>query len=312
MEFGKFKKLAKLFIFLIFSLAFISCSEVQDEDDEAIRSALIALSEGECQEAITILDGMSNTETNARWYQTRASAQACFTSFNEITFFASDVDLIDTTNLTTLGRSFPLFSTSDDMTVAGDSEFVNLHQAVNILISAGNVEEFSYASRATVFTSNENANISMQALYFSAGNLGHYMRFFGNANPTTGAKGGGAGGNGCYMDYTDGVAAVIIGGALTGSCLGAGDAHPDMTDARACNGIVLINTIFNTLQNIDIPDDSGSLSSVDDTINTLITTCQGTLVPNRICTVVNQDLCEAEGNALIQRYFALIMEQLHI
>lgn len=297
---------------LLASIIFYGCSDVIDEDEATITSALIALTDGNCSEAISILESMSDVTTNARWHQTYASAQACFTSFTEITFFDSDVDLIDSTSLTTLGRSLPQFSTSDDMTTATDTDYVQLYGGVTTLISAGGVSTNTFASRAAVFDDDDNQNITLQALYFSIANLGQYFRFFGNAD-ATGTKGSGGSGNGCYMDYTDGAAAAAIGGASTGSCAGAGDAHPDMTDALACNGVVLLNTVFNTLQNIDIPDDSGDLSEVDDTISALITACQGALGgSNAICTMVDQDLCEAEGNAIIQRYFALVVEQIHL
>lgn len=299
-----------LVFFVLLTLA--ACDDSQsEEDDNEITQALIELSDGNCQSALNILDAMTNMETNARWHQTKASAQACFTDFNEITFFSVDADLIDTTSLTTLGRSFPILSTSDDMTTATDVQFTSLYDAVTTLISAGSPTTNNFAGRGEVFNTFDNTNITLQALYFSIGNVGQYMRYYGNAD-ATGTKGAGGGGNGCYMDYTDGTAAAIIIAQTTGSCGGAGDAHPDMTDTRACNGIVLINTIFNALQNIDVPSDSGSTSDIDDTINSLITTCQGAIAPNDICTVVDQATCEAQGNAIIQQYFAAVMEQMHL
>lgn len=298
------------FLLLIIFL-FSSCSDVIDGDTEEILQAHIEITNGNCQAAIDILDAMSDITTNAQWHIAKASAQACFSTFREPTFFKSDINSIDTTSLTTLGRSFAAMTTSDDTTTATDIDYTGLYDGLTTLISAGGVATNTFASRGAVFTSNENQNISLQATYLGVAALGAYMRFFGNGD-STGQKGAGGQGNNCYMDYTDGTAAGFL-GASTGSCVGAGSAHADMTDTLACNGVVIVNSVFNLLQNISVPTDSGSLSNIDDTINTIITTCQGSITgSNAICTIVDQDLCEAEGNTQIQRYYTLVMEQIHL
>ena len=68
------------------------------------------LSDEECQEALDILNKIDGVK-GSRWYQTQASAQACFSSFREISFFASGIQNIvaDTSSPESLGGSLSQF-----------------------------------------------------------------------------------------------------------------------------------------------------------------------------------------------------------
>ncbi len=304
----------KIIVSIFFLLFFISCADISEEQKEDILTAQLFLTDGQCQDALNILDAMTDITTNARWYQTYASAQACFTSFNEITFFGTDIDTLDTTDDETSFRSMALFSTSDDMTSATDIDYANLYAAVNTLISAGGVTIYDWADRQEVFSSSDNTNISMQALYMVLAALGEYFFHFGNANTTTGAKGGGGAGNNCYMNYTAVAALAAVGGGTSGTCVGGGSGHADMTTALACNGIVLMNTMINIIPAISssLPTDTGSLSDLDDNFAAFVTACNTALgVNNAVCTIVNQADCEALNTDYIETYMAALFENGH-
>ena len=221
------------------------------------------LSSDECERALNILDDVDEEERTARWYQTRASAQACRSSFREPDFFDSGIREIvaetfsagDLSGLGSLGRSLAGFEISpkgfvSDSTVSpatvDDSEYSALMESISTLLNAGNPETPNFEGREEVFGegSKANINIALQATYVTIATLGMFMNYFGNAadedddsvSPAVaaGSKGEGEGSNVCYVAYNDPFVTQILVGWSGQSCVNLGPCvttdlgHPDL------------------------------------------------------------------------------------
>lgn len=301
-------------ILLILSLFFsIACSDVVEEQDQMIITAQGMITNGNCQEAINLLTQMTGIETSSRYYMTLASAQACFGSYNSIDFFMTDVGTIDTSPATDLMPSLSLMSTSANMTSSTDIDFTSIRDAINTLNFAGAVANGTYTERAAVFSTTDNNDISLFAAYLAIAGLGMLANFYGNVDGA-GTKGAGAGASICYFQYTDAVAQGVVDGSVGDSC--ANPYTAPATDATLmCEGIVFVNTLFDILQQPDLPlpTDSGEISDIDVAVATFIANCEAVLgvADEVVCTTVSQVTCEGVSDQAREIYYATVFEELH-
>ena len=320
----------------------VSCTDAIDKDREKFIQAQDELTDRNCQKAITILETMENRQNNIRWYQTMASAQSCFSSFSEISFFADSVDRVDISPISDLGKSLASFDISDDMESTDDQDYTSLRDAIGTLIDAGKPKSPKYKDRGDIWPKKDNDNISLQAIYLTLAALGMYMNYYGNGQETDGGKGGGPGLNKCYLDYgtfdpiNDPIDRQIIYTALSvpgntmGPCAIGESGHPDLprspsgptlsgtTLTRACEGITLVNTLFDSLRAIPVPEDSGEIGGIGKVLGTIITSCDTALtaasIDSKICSSTSLKECEDIGKAnpeRIEQYFALVFENIH-
>ena len=310
----------------------ISCAKM-DENRALIIRAQNELSKENCQAALDILNEVEG-EKNARWYQTKASANTCFSNFREISFFSSGVKNIiaNVSQPERLGQSLASFNLSADMTTADDSDYISLINAITTLRMAGNPDTHDFDGRSEIWQEDENINMTLQASYLMVAALGMYMQYFGNSN-AEGMKGEGSGSNNCYLNYTDSLALITLGtlgSNATIPCTGSGSGHPDLSPAnagdplsgdilvRACQGIVLLNSLLDSIAHIPVPSDSGELAVVDDVLEDRQEYCNtflsGLSLDTQICETTSQDECEQIGTMnpeRIEQYFVVSFEFIH-
>ena len=314
---------------LVLLATIVSCTDSIDKDREKIVQAQNELTHQNCQNAITILNTIDDRKSSSRWYQTMASAQSCLSPFSEISFFSNNIDKINVTPISNLGKSVASFDISGDMKSTDDLNYTSLRDAVMILSHAGGPVSPNYESRNKIWSEEDNNNMSLQAIYLTLAALGMYMNYYGNGGKTDGGKGGGSASNTCYLDYTVDLSThPVVYAALhlsTTPCTAEGEGHSDLpsgaatTLTRACEGISLVNTLFDSLRALpSVPQDSGELRSIDDELELIINTCKTTLeaipIDSKICSSTSIKECEAIGRdhpERIEQYFALVFENIH-
>jgi len=264
-------------IALIFTLfLFVSCAKTTDEKvAEAIDVANSYLSKGKCQSAIDTLEDVGRQGSNGVYLQVLASAYACRAGFSELTFLLTDLDVMTQSNdiLTNLS----IISTSPEDETDSDS-YLDLQTAINLLIDSTAAAP-SQSARNTKFGTRRAGDMGTQALLMMFAQLGKFLHYYGDVNPTTGVKGGGSGSNNCFIAYTDNTAI----GLLSGTCNSTGTrtGHIDLslssglsaTKSKLCEGLMLVTNIIDTINNIQIPQDStlSALDSVKTEINSMKT-----------------------------------------
>ena len=315
---------------LLWLLAF-SCAEVGDQDNLEIIRAHNALTEKNCQEAIDILNAADDQANNVMWHQAMAAAQACRGGFSEITFFAKDVRGIKAAQALDVGSSLASFSTSSSMMAVDDPHFTFLRDAVKTLAMAGDTSYPRYEDRGKVWSKEENNNLTLQLSYMTVTALGMFMSYYGNVDPAqNGHKGSGNSGNDCYLKYTDTFAVALVTAAENGvqgvvsitPCRASSEGHPELVSlataaqkTRACEGVVLLNTLLDSLEPIPLPDDSGEFGNIDNTLSNVVEKCRSNSNfsddDKLICTTTLQSECEAIEARWIQLYFAIFFESIH-
>ena len=333
--------------FCFFCLLFLGYS-CESEDKDKIIQAQNLLTNGNCQLAIDILKSVKGVKTS-RWYQTRASAQACFSKFTEVSFFNDSIRNIvtDTSKLGEFGRSLSSLELSSAMQSADDKDFISLYEAVDIIKEAGDPATLDFKGREKVWTEKENTRMSLQAGYMNVTSLGMYMNYHGDADKD-GYKGGGNG-NSCYLDYYhlhrapyDVIASAIVTflGSNTNSCVpGSSSGSEDLIGGltgdklkHACEGVVSINTLLDTISYVILPEDSGELGGVVDILRgqllgesgngicvQLISLINRSTNPSsnlneRICSTTSFNECVQIGEddpVAIELYFLSTFEYLH-
>lgn len=317
--------LSKNFVFIAVILLLAACSKTPEEEvDDAILSANIALTQGKCEDALTVLNEVGMQNKHAEYLRTLASAYACKGGFKETVFFASD--LPKTADKTPLG-GMATYSTSDDMDDPLNSKYVNLQTGIDTLLYAGGITLPSVTGRSEYFSSAEAGDINAQLLYMVMAQLGRYFYYYGRGTPT-GIKGG------CFVTYEN----IALNGATDldtilsttgGNCTGAtvtghsklGSGLDDSLNiARMCQGVVLVNNLLDVipgvLSSMDSTDFSvaSNVTTVTAAINTLLTAATTGLVDmTDILKVKSQSRCEtdnASSDQAIQLYFAYYMEGL--
>lgn len=314
-----------LILFLLFLTS--SCGKNTDEKTaDAILSANIALSKGNCQSAITTLESHGRVNDNAAYLKTLASAYACRAGYSTTVLFA--------TNLTKLFTPVPAgplngaatFTTSQvtaQNPLQNDPYFRDLQTAIDILLYAGGIAsttEPTATERAKYFSSSEAGDINAQLLYMILVQLGKYMYVYGDSS-AAGVKGGGIATNNCFTNYTN-VAAPVY----AGTCANANSSHlqlgvdvlPAATrKTRLCQGVVLLNAILALLPSVisslfSSPADQASANAIINTINVAKAALP---VIGTVITTLNQSTCEDNANVsviAIETYFNGMFEKVFL
>jgi hypothetical protein len=320
-----------LFFILILTLIF-SCGKNADQKTaDAVLSANIALSKGNCQHAIDLLEENGRANSNAIYLKTLASAYACRANYSTVTFFASDIGKTITPAPLGGTTTYSTSSATVQSTLQNDAAFTDLQTAINILLYAGGIStgiDPTTAERAKHFTASEVADIDSQLLYMVLVQVGRYGHFYGNSS-ATGVKGSGTGTNTCFTSYVNAhpsVKAAIAGSS--GVCTNSVDttaAHAQIVEGvtaatrkqRMCEGVVLLNNVYALLPNVIAsiftnPADQVAARAAIANINTAkgaLTTADPTTTT--VLFTLNQSICE--DNSLvsvsnIESYFGIMFE----
>ena len=324
---------AHLIFLIIFSLITVGCGKKTDDEilEDALNNANRALSNRDCQTAIDALEAIGRKNFDARYLIVLASAYACRGGYNELILFANDFGSINVSNA--LG-GLTLFSTSDDMTSPGDSDYTDLQTAFNILVFAGGLSTSANPDsdqRRAIFGNAKGGDIDAFIMYISMVQLGRFLRYYGNIDTSTGQKGGGAASHNCLLNYQNipfdvgGDISTLLGGATTGNCNALDDGNDELglqggiNVERSCQGVILLNNFLNVLPAVL---DSYTGNELDE-IEAIITTLQGfdvallsALGANpEVASVRSQDLCESQNAAsqdFLEIYYAIRFEQLFL
>lgn len=285
--------------FIVIFLLFILCScgkKEARERTEAIDVALTYLSDGECAEAIKILEKLGRSE-DAVYLQVLASAYACRADFDAVRFISVDIGRINT-NSSQLFNSLTLLTLSGETETDSDS-YTDFKTGIGILLNSGGSTQPSQVARTTTFGSRKAGDMGVQALLLSIVQLGKVLNHFGNVD-ANGNKGAGDESNQCFITYsfTDAQVVAASGG---GVCNGVSNGHVDLdyTNAagrrRLCEGLMLLTNIIDILDNIDVSGNA-SLSGLEDVASAVkgYKTTAITADPD-LATLLNmtsQSLCE--------------------
>ncbi len=294
----------------------LSCGKTnQQEVEDALFHARQLLTGGRCAEALEALAKIPAQPKNVDYLKLSASGHACIGGYSTPTFFLTDLSKVSASQTAFLG-SLATFSTSN-MTSNASQDYLSLKTAINILLLGGGNTTSSYANRTATLGSLDNNNLSVFALYMILVELGKFMNYYGNVDDSTGVKGGGAGINECYMDYTDATAQAGI--ALQGgdSCdlFNEGSADLNASRARQCEGIVLFNNFIDIINNVSFSgSNSGSLGNLSGSVTSACSA--GATFNAETCDVKTFSECVNDttniDNVQIERYYGIIFENMHI
>lgn len=324
--------LKKLSFFIIILSAF-SCGRSDSEKTEAaIISANVFLSKGNCQGAIDVMEGNGRQNHNAHYLKVLSSAYACRSGFSVVNFFANDLAL------TVLPPPFggtTIYSTSLVTTTSPlqtNPSFSDMQTAINILLYAGGIPttvEPTSTERLKYFSSDEAADINSQLLFMMFAQLGKYMHVYGNGDPF-GKKGAGSGQNLCFTDYTLGVGGitaplvVLVVNNLQLTCSTATQAtHPELASTivpatrkkRLCQGVVLLNGIFNILPSVigQLSDQGAAITAAAGAATLALQITDPTI--GIVSTTINQLSCEDDSNVPVPKletFFAIMFESIFL
>lgn len=325
----------KSLIFIFALTLLFSCGKNADQKTaDAVLSANIALSKGNCQHAIDVLEENGRVNSNAVYLKTLASAYACRAGYSTLTFFTTDIS--KTVVPAPLGgtTTYSTSSAAVQSTLQNDSSYSDLKTAINILLYAGGIPsgtEPTTAERKKHFTTSEVADMDSQLLYMVLVQLGRYGYFYGDSS-ATGVKGSGPGSNTCFTSYKNAHANVktAIGNAA-GTCTNTADfgaTHAQLTGdtavlsattrkTRLCEGVVLLNNVFTLLPSVvasvfSNPADRAAATAAIASINTAKTTLVATdATTATVVSTLNQSICEDNTFVTVQAiegYFGLMFE----
>lgn len=330
-----FNRLLLSIIITFLMTSFLSCSKSSDElRDDAIESASIYLTKHQCNEAIDVLESVGRRTKHARYMQTLASAYACKSGYSTPVFYGVNLSKIAATEEGLLG-SLTTFTTSV-ITGPVHYTYTNLQKAIDILLYAGDVELPTTEAREVIFTVDEVTDMNIQALYMILTQLGKYIFYYGNADPTLGRKGTGSEANGnpnnlsngCFYDYefVDQDIQTLVDAERAannlGSCTTLATGNPalpelpdDVTVLRMCQGIILFNQLIDIVLNTELPQDAGDLNELADIFDSIISTLPGGL--GNIVTEKSQSACEINYGVTpetdrLQLYYFAIFEKLFL
>lgn len=324
--------MVKPLMFILALTLLFSCGKNADQKTaDAVLSASIALSKGDCQDAINVLEENGRVNTNAVYLKTLASAYACRAGYSTLTFFTTDIS--KTVTPAPLGGT-TTYSTSNatvQSTLQNDASYQDLQTAINILLYAGGIPsgtEPTTAERKKHFTTSEVADIDSQLLYMALVQLGRYGYFYGDSS-ATGVKGSGPGSNTCFTSYVNAhanVKAAIT--AAAGTCANVADttsAHAQLKEGvvaatrktRLCQGVVLLNNVFTLLPNVvasifSNPADQAAATAALTTITnakTALTAADAST--GTVVSTLNQSICEDDSLVTVQAiegYFGIMFE----
>lgn len=262
--------------YLLIVIFFISCGTKDQEITLVIDEANFYLSSLKCADAKKVLDSIDYQDDNADYVSLYSAYYACLAGYTVLGTVYSNLTSIDATGAGLL-RSLAAFNSSNE-TVADSEVYTNLKLAISEILN----NEDSTTDRLTKFGVTKGTDLSIQLLYMVLTELGKYLGLYGN-KAVDGTKGGGAGSNGCLMNYDNPAVTPILGVNGSDSCSAIGDGSADLDPAsgnfvtRACEGIVLFNVFGDVISNIDFSTnpDLGDLSSTGAIYTTAVTTAVG-------------------------------------
>ena len=320
----------KILVLFLALVLLSGCGKNSDEKtSDAILSANIALSKGNCQDAIDDLESIGRQNNNSHYLKTLAAGYACRAGYSVVTFFSTDLPVSSTP--APLGGVTKY--TTSQVTVTGtlqaDPNFVDLQKAIDVLFYAGGIStsvDPTSVLRARSFNSNDAADINSQLVFMMFAQLGKYMEVYADAG-TTGVKGSGALTNNCFTDYSNVPAAVSTSlSHYPGACTVTNSPHPALDSTlvsvatrrtRMCQGIILVNGILDILPSVVASAGGGDLSVISG-LTANITALENALklanpsIGNTL-TVLSQSSCETDPSittATLESYFAIIFEAL--
>lgn len=324
----------KFILTFVVSLSLLSCGQSKEVTiDNAILSAQIELSNGNCGEAIKILELLGRENTNADYLRTLASGYACRAGYSTANFFTNDLTSMTGVILTDVAS----FSTSNEgqlSKIQKEQTFIDMQTAIDLLLYAGGLSTYvnpSASLRAAKFSSVEAADIESYLMYLLMAQLGKYMHFYGNTD-TAGLKGGGnaASSNVCIGNYdniandandTNTDTLLLAGGA---SCTDATDIGSTFIDdgsgdndlAIMCQGVTLMNNFFDVfpsvIGSISGADFSGlsGIATIVDTAKSAITTFRATSAAAIGYTSEERCVTNESTDTNMQVYFVIMFETL--
>lgn len=327
--------MVKSLLFILVLTMLFSCGKNADQKTaDAVLSANIALSKGNCQDAISVLEANGRVNTNAIYLKTLASAYACRAGYSTLTFFTTDI--FKTVVPAPLGgtTTYSTSSATVQSTLQNDSGYHDLQTAINILLYAGGISagtEPTTAERQKHFSTSEVADIDSQLLYMVLVQLGRYGYFYGDSS-ATGVKGSGPGSNTCFTSYTNAHANVKTAIAnAAGTCTNTANfaaSHAQLTGdpavlsattrkTRLCQGVVLLNNVFSLLPNViasvfsnpaDRAAATASITAINNAKTALIAADAST---GTVATTLDQSICEDNTLVSVQAiegYFGIMFE----
>lgn len=303
----------RIFLILITLLLAFSCGKnTTEKTDEAIDIALTHLSKNECDEALEILNDAGMQGSNGVYLQVLASAHACKAGFNEIKFVADDLAALNTTSGQNIFKSLAKMSLSNETEVDSES-YVSIRTGINIILNSTSGVP-SQNARTDKFGPRRAGDLGVQALILNLVNFGKFLQFYGNTD-TNGVKGG------CFIDYNDPRAQLIVTTGPTGACSSINDGHPDLDQStntgkrRLCEGLMLLTNSLDILNNIDFSGSStlSKLSDVATQVNNFKTAAVAVGLGN-VINMTSQTECEAFAAVPAQLldleyFYALTFEQ---
>ncbi len=323
----------KNFLIIILTLLLSSCGSKEDKVDNAILRANIALTNGDCATAISILELQGDQPDNVTYTKVLASAYACKGGYKTTVLFGTDIPKVTDPDI--LLSNLSTFSTST-MDSLESTSYIYLQRALDKLLYAGGISLSTNPTSddRSAYFGTSGMDINTFAFYLSLAQLGNFSFYFGNASVTTGVKGGGGvtSTNLCYLDYNVNVNDFIstINGLPdydTGACdntINAG--HPELVDAvdtvnieNACRGITLFNNFVDTLDAFigtftgDDFSEFANISTAVDAISLIIQADKPTF-DTRIFDTTSEERCVnlfTGNDEDIMYFYAAIFETLH-
>ncbi|WP_372654982.1 hypothetical protein [Halobacteriovorax sp.] len=322
----------KLFSLITLLLLLFSCGKKEEKVDNAILRANLALTNGDCASAISILELEGDQPDNVSYIKVLASAYACKAGYKTTTLFSTDIPKVSDPD--ELLSNLSTFSTST-MDSLESTSYVFLQRALDKLLYAGGISSTTNPTSddRSAYFGTQGMDINTFAFYLSLAQLGNFSFYFGNATAVTGVKGGGGvtSTNLCYLDYNATVNSFISNlngsGVSTGSCDNTqNEGHPDLVDAvdtvnieNACRGITLFNNFVDTLDAFigtftgDDFSDFANISTAVDALELVILTDKPTF-DTRIFDTTSEDRCVnlfTGNDEDIMYFYAAVFETLH-
>lgn len=307
----------KAILVILLALLFANCAKKDDEKiSDAIDMALSFLSNGNCSEALRVLDEVDNLNDNAIYLQVLASAHACKAGFDEVSFIGNDLTSMVTTSVNTIFKSLSIMSLSND-TEADTVGYTAINVGINVILNSTTGVPGQVA-RKTKFGTRKSADMGVQALVLSLVNLGKFLNYYGNVS-AVGTKGGGTGNNSCFINYSD-VRATALVGVTTGACTVANDGHAELDQTttigrrRLCEGLTFVTNIIDILENLDLSNSStlSKLSEVSAKVSTFKTDATaaglGTLISMTSVATCEEHLNTPANIPDFEYFYALIFE----
>jgi hypothetical protein len=317
--------MSKMCQLLLILVLVISCGKTSQEAlYDSIEQANNFLTDGNCNDAIDILEDHGVESDNADFMKVYSSAYACRAGFSMLDLFDLDIGNVNSASLLV---SLAALSSSDE-TTADSARFLALQRAIEIITESQLVSSNASASeRASFYGDLKGVDLNFQATLMMVVQVGKFFNLYGDAD-STGVKGAN-GNNSCLFSYTHADAVSAINNTTPGSCVSAtgtegssfleAPVSTTLIQTRMCYGIVLFNNFIDTLGSLSLSSSQyGDLDQIKSVVDTAYSSAISTEAGAYSSTVVNdvkdirtQALCEALAFDEVERYYAFFLENLY-